>query len=267
MECLGSEEIVLYVEGQLPVATAEDFEAHLGGCTRCREQHGALIETARYLAAEPGEFEDAGLRDIIQRRAAAGYEAPPHRTIARWLIPFAALAAAGVVVLMLPFQGSDDGFVARTGLVRDADRWVAAKVFHGPTEAGTFEPVTDHIRTADALAFAIKNHPNSAAAYVMIFAVAEDGGVDWYYPAPEGTTDAKSIPVRASADYQELGEAIQYPMRPGMMRIFALFSAEPLRVSAVEAGVARALADETIRETDRLPFDDIGQQSFLVRVE
>jgi hypothetical protein len=228
----------------------------------------------RRLAPDPGEFDDTELADDVLtlvrlgRATADKTTIPTRRRLAPVLLPAAAVAVVALIVFsMILFRTDDsDGFRVRSGSVVEEDRWVSLEIFR--TTEGGYEPVEAAIHPDDALAFAYTNRFPERLGYLMVFGVDEGGGIYWYYPAHlrEGENPS-SIRLGMSPQRAELPEEIRHRLRPGLIRVVALFSAEALDVNAVEKSVARGLAKAgSLQALARLELEGTGQQSFLLTV-
>jgi hypothetical protein len=100
----------------------------------------------------------------------------------------------------------------------------------------------------------------------MVLAVDAGGRVYWYYPAhTREDHDPGSIGIGRTR--AQLPDAIRHALRPGPLRLFALFSGKTLRVSEVEAVVARDLASANdLAHLDRLSLPGTGQHSLMLEV-
>lgn len=112
--CEKSELILDFVYGELPDGSRRDFEAHLKGCSECREEVAALRRTRGVLASWTPPEPDFGFRIIRESQA------PARRRFALthgWGLAAAAVlvlaAAAAIANVEVRYDGS--GLVVRTG--------------------------------------------------------------------------------------------------------------------------------------------------------
>lgn len=274
MKCVGENDLVRLVAGQLPPDEAAFLERHLSDCRSCSKRRDNLVSTTRRLAPDPGEFDQPALVENVMTLLRLGQPTPrgvTGRKILWWnwvLLPAAAGLAVLVVILVWPFGSQLDvsGFRARGGFVEKWDRWVSLRVFKA-TEAG-YQPVGETISRDEALAFGYDNRSSGNYRFLMVFAVDEKGSVYWYYPGfrREGE-NPRSVAIRNTAGPTDLPDEIRHSLSPGKLRIVALFSAQPLEVSSVEAKIAEDLARVgSVELLERLSFEETGQQSFLIQV-
>lgn len=265
MSCVNEKDLAGLIAGLLDPEPAAALRAHLDRCTPCRSRHATMLAMARNLAPDAGEFEDANLvGDVMQaiRVAKVPSRSRAPRVIWRWLwAPLLVASAAAVLLIAKPFSSDrQDGFVARGGSAASPDRWVSIEIYRA-SGAG-YRRVIDRIASEDALAFAYSNRGDEGYRYLMILAVDEAGQVFWYYPARPGA--GVSISKTAHAD---LPEEIRHRLRPGRLRVFALFLKEARAVADVEQALRSDLrAARTLEQLERVSLPGTGQQSFLLTV-
>lgn len=168
-----------------------------------------------------------------------GLPAPPEaRSFARWLWAPLVAAAAAVLLLVVVRPPARDGFFPRGD-----DKGAHVTVYEA--ERG---PAGEVIAPDAALAFSLQTPED---AWLMLFAVDEEGRVFWYHPAwtdPEAAPTALRVP--ASDRPRELPEAVRHALAPGRLRLFALFLQEPLDVKTVEARLPQGAV-----ALEKLPFE------------
>jgi hypothetical protein len=127
----------------------------------------------------------------------------------------------------------------------DRDRWSGVDAFHvGSVLSGEPRRLGDRLPRGDGLLFSYSNLGPQPFAYLMIFAVDAQGSVRWFHPAYEREgTDPASIPITKGEANVPLPELIHHDWPPGALSIHVLFSRKPLRVSQVEALLARRAPD------------------------
>lgn len=263
MSCVNQKDLAGLIAGLLDPEPAAALRAHLDRCASCRARHASMLAMARNLAPDAGEFEDAHLvGDVMQAIRTAKVRSRAPRVIGRWLwAPILAASAAAVLLIAKPFSPDrQDGFAVRGGMAASPDRWVSIEIFRA-SGAG-YRRVIDRIAPQDALAFAYSNRGDEGYRHLMIFAVDETGEIFWYYPAQPGP--GVSITKTAHAD---LPDEIRHRLRPGRLRVFAVFSKETRAFAEVEEALRRELrAGRTLERLERLGLPGTGQQSFLLTV-
>jgi hypothetical protein len=267
MSCASEKDLAGLIAGLFDPEPAAALRAHLERCEPCRFRHATMVAMTRRLAPDAGEFEDPNLvAEVMRAVRAAEVPARSRQTprIWRWLwAPLLAASAAMVVLLAHPFSSDGpDGFRARGGGAANPDRWVSIEIFRA-TSAG-YRRVVDRIAPEDALAFAYSNRGDEGYRYLVIVAIDETGEVFWYYPAQEQGASGMAITLTAHAD---LPDEIRHRLRPGRLRVFALFSKEPYAVADVEQILREDLRiAKRLDRLERVSLPGTGQQSFLLSV-
>ena len=103
------------------------------------------------------------------------------------------------------------------------------------------------IHAGDGLLFAYTN-PDPRLTHLMIFALAPTDtqavAVHWYYPAYRQLgEDPEAMAILPGTTGMELGEEIRQPLRPGPVRIYALFLREPHRVLEIESLIRKVIEE------------------------
>jgi len=125
------------------------------------------------------------------------------------------------------------------------------------------------IHAGDGLLFAYTN-PDPGLPHLMVFAIDAGYGVHWYYPAfQRAGENPEAVPILPGTTGTELGEEIRHALRPGPVRIYALFLREPHRVLEIETLIRQVLEGPRRLSTDatRLPLPGSAQPSILLEVE
>lgn len=283
MSCPEREELVRDVDGELSVNRHRELEHHLQQCAACARTRQDLLRMVDRIQPDEGEFEDPELVEGIMRALpppGATDPAPEPRAWWRALrVGVPALAAAAALLVagswwLADRRPAEPGepaargrpeFVPRGGAADDPERWVALEIFSKPAPREPYRAAGQSIGADGALAFAYRN-VGGRYRYLMIFAVAGDGRIYWYYPAYERAgDDPSSVPIEEGR--HKLPDEVEHDLRGGALRIVGLFSREPLRVSAVERAVSAALArGGGLSHLGRLPFAGSGQASRIVQV-
>ncbi|MBN2360905.1 MAG: zf-HC2 domain-containing protein [Deltaproteobacteria bacterium] len=270
MKCASFEEMVQYLDGTSTPEQKAALAEHIAGCRDCAALRDRVSATAQAIAARPGEFCDPALASDVLELVRLGQAEPRPslwqlwRERLRWSwVPLAAGAAAAALVLFV--VDTDDGEFHTRGGAESGDAWVDLKVFRA-TATG-YQPATQAIRADDALAFAYANQSRDRYRYLMVFARSEDGQLFWFYPAHVNVdSDPESIAICGDCATTPLPEEIEHPLPPGLLRVYALFSRQPLRVSAIEARAAREWQAAGAAELPRLSIEDTAQRQVLLQV-
>ena len=284
MSCVTVDRLIQHLDGELSVNDARGLEEHLVGCAACRRRREELAALVRGLGPESREAQAEDLSGAVLARVRAGerVEGPELRArtagarARRW-IPVAvggalALAAAALLALRLrepspglPGAGSGS-FSVRGGGSLETERWLALWVYRRVEGTRRYAPVEGPIRSHERLVFGVRNG-EGRYRHLMLVAVDATGQVYWYYPAYEHKgSDPTSIPLGRGR--VELPAEIEHRLSPGRLRFFALFSVEPLKVSAVEAELRRARASrKDPTALTRLELPGVGQLTRVFEVQ
>jgi len=261
-----------YFGGRLQLRAEDRMRARLGRCASCRARYRRHLIVE---AAMPGGDERA-LDRLWRGIARAGGIAPrtrsPHPSRAR-LAFAAALAVAAIVVIAVRLPPRDprrSDPVARGPL--DVAGTPAIHVFRS-VSAHAAEPISaGPIRAGDGLLFAYTN-PDPRLTHLMIFAVAptdsQGVAVHWYYPAYRQLGEnPEAVAILPGTTGMELGEEIRHPLRPGPVRIYALFLREAHRVLEIESMIQKVIEEprRAVTEETQLPLPGSVQSSLLVEV-
>ncbi|MCA9667479.1 MAG: zf-HC2 domain-containing protein [Myxococcales bacterium] len=277
MSCPPSDDLVSYIEGELPLNQHRELEQHATGCARCRGEIDELRRIISRIGAEEGEWDGVDLLAGVERAIDDGDELTARRARRRrWLLIAApALAAAALLLLVaLPvlrtgsggggggvggvggIGGSGhSGFQARGGSDASLARWVRLWIYRR-TKAG-YEKIDTQVRADARLVFGYRN-ASPKLRYVMIVAVGAGTRLHWYYPADADKSPAKTS-VAIKQGKHELPDEIVHPLGEGALTIYALFSAEPLEAAKVARALSRARGAE-------LQLDGVAQVVRRLRV-
>jgi hypothetical protein len=252
------------------------MRARLGRCASCRARYRRHLIVE---AAMPGGDEralDRLWRGIASAGGIATTTTTPARASRTRLAVAAALAVAAIVLIAIrlpprdPRRPSVDP-VPRGGAI-DVNGAPAIHVFRS-VSAHAAEPIgSGPIRAGDGLLFAYTN-PDPRLTYLMIFAVTPTEthavAVHWYYPAYRQLGEnPEAVAILPGTTGMELGEEIRHPLRPGPVRIYALFLREPHRVLEIESMLQKTSEEPSrpVTEETLLPLTGSVQSSLLVQV-
>lgn len=244
MSCLTNETLARLAAEDLPVAEARAAEQHVATCEACAGRRRRTDELVAALAAPLPGLEDAAADSFVAATLGRLDRAPRRR-----VLPWRVLAAAAVVLLVLPASylvfrgvGDRDSFRARgqraglppalstlagvEPLVVRGDRWSA---LHGGSR----------MLPGDGLAFRYDNI-SDRRLYLMAFAVDAAGEVHWFYPAYRSArTDPASVALEPGVRGRLLPEVAQPEGVPsGRLRVVCLVSGASTTVKQVERRVA-----------------------------
>jgi hypothetical protein len=274
-----------YFAGRLGIGSEARLRARMNRCAGCRAHYRRHLVME---AALPGGDERALDRLWHGILGAAGRPVPspalswamaPAATMTpmrSWWRARFALGGALVALLIAVAGGrlisrprvSRIGEPSPRGALRVTADAPAIHLFRS-VSARAAEPVdVGPIQARDGLLFAYSN-PDAAFTHLMVFAVDESYAVHWYYPAYQRAGEnPAAIPILPGTTGAELGEEIRQRLRPGPLRLYALFLREPHRVLEIEALVRSTIEEprRALSEETPLPLPGSAQRSLLLQV-
>jgi hypothetical protein len=261
--CPADVELLRFVDADLPPEQADRTSEHLAGCGNCAAKVTSLRDLIDDVRA-PVSSANVDIGDHVaevMRRLDAPVAARPVRR--RWL-PLGAggVALAASVAVAFALRGPDDEtrgrFTARgNGAEASLSRDIGVQLY---AKDGELRPLQagGRIRAGTALTAGLRNLGKDSA-YLLLFAVDARNEVHWI--APEFTLpdqNPEAVNVVPAKDEKLLPSAVAFDdLSPGTVRVVALISPKPLRVSEVEslpaaeldgAGLMRRFADAEIRQ-------------------
>jgi hypothetical protein len=262
-QCPSEAELLRFVDADLPPEQTNRLTTHLAACSNCSEKVTALRELIEDVHA-PVSTATIDMSDHVaevMRRLDAPVVARPLPR--RWLPLGAggvALAASVAVVFALraPEPATHGHFAARgSGAEASLSRDVGVQLY---VKDGTLRPLQagGRIRAGAALTAGLRNL-GTESVYLLLFAVDARNEVHWI--APEFTLpgqDPPAVDISPTRDERLLPSAVAFDdLSPGAVRVVALISPKPLRVSEIESipaaeldgvGLMRRFAEAEIRQ-------------------
>lgn len=241
--------------GSISPRAERTLRLHLSDCPSCRAEYEKYLVLA--------EIDPAALS--TEERIGRGLGLRP-RAVA---VGFPLLAGAAVTVTVVavafgvPFTTAERGgdphgreFAAR-GTARANDEFVVYRIRAGsPPERGP-----RRMRKDDELAFAYTNP--SGFSHLLVFGVDSRNDVHWYHPAwSDADATPRAISIAKGGELRELPEAVVQKLEGPTLRVFAVFTNEPLDVREVEGSLA---SDEPGRASLTLP--GVLVREWVVEVE
>lgn len=259
------DELLRFVDADLSPEQMERIDEHLASCGVCAARAAALRELIEDVQAPIPESDfDVGAHVAgVMSRLDAPEPAREKRRVWGWA---GALAAAAGVALYFGFGagGSESGtFAARGGgaessLSRDVGVQLYAQATAlSPLHAG------GSVRPGTPLTAGLRN-VGREPVYLLLFAVDARHEVHWI--APEFTLageDPAAVVVTNSPSEKLLPSAVAFDdLAPGRLRVVAVISRKPARVSAIESLSKGELDGDGL--TKRFPEAEVRQ--FLLDV-
>jgi predicted anti-sigma-YlaC factor YlaD len=266
-------ETLLWSEQTMDPAECALLHEHLRGCAACRAHYDRMALALRALEpeAERAGAEQAfgeasflsalGAQLAAEQAPASEEPAAPvislaHERARRVALACVALAACGLAVwgaqrAEQAQQAQDEEFTARSAQTREqavpeVSPASVAVFCVTRAAAGTprFEGASDAPLGALAcdvggeLQVAYTLSAGHRARYAAFFGVSEADELLWYGPSP---AEPGPVAVTLSEGLSPVGQTIRLGVnhQPGMVRVFGLFSEEPLELARVQRWVAR----------------------------
>lgn len=236
-----------HFEGKLKPEEEKELRNHLSSCRSCRAHYENLMLRSR--------IDPKGM-DARSRIAIGLGILPRRRSIVMPVLALsAALAAALLLILFLPGTSrQSEGFAVRG---HEANQVNLLVYRFQPGKAPTL--VADEISQSDELAFAYENRTGKKR--LLVFGMDEDKNIYWYHPAWTRESDNPvAVPIQSGGAIHELPEAVTHKIRGSSLRIYAIFTDEPIPVREVEKMVrSRERSEEKLLE-------DAFQTSIFLKV-
>jgi hypothetical protein len=265
--CPSDDELLAFADADMPPEQLGRIERHLELCSSCAKRVMALHPLIEDVAAPlAGEHLDVAEHvAAVMRRLDAPVPAALRPRRALWLGALGA-AAAVAVALALPGRSGDaptGELTARGGpSAASLSRDVGLQLYVQESGLRALE-LGDRLPSHAALTAGLRNL-GSERAHLLLFAIDARSEVHWIAPefsAPG--TDPQSVPLVPGAGEQLLPSAVAFDdLAPGALRVVAVLSKEPTRVSQVEGLPASELSAEGLMK--RFPRAEIRQYALEV---
>ena len=262
MTDISTQELFLYLEGEVTQRRAAEIDGHLAACPACRQNLQEQRAMLKLLSEPDEELQKIDLVDDVRRLIRTQPVRPRRKLPAASFHIALLLALAGAVALWF-LTAEEDEFRRKSAApaAHQQDRWVGLQAF---SVGDTDQPhrLGETMEPGDSLLFAYTNLGEKPFPYMMIFAVDSQREAYWFYPAytHEGT-DPMSIPIGGNVSAAELFEKIRHDFPSGPIWIYGLFTRKPLHVSAVESIVQKTEPGE------RMDIQGSAQQILKTVVE
>lgn len=247
MNCLTEDELLAWLDAPEPEASA-----HVRECERCRSASAELRTFLGDVAALPPFDEDAHVAKILRRIDVRGR---------RWRIAavVATVALAASIVLLVRPR-SDETFTARGAASAASLRRDVGLVVH----TGDARLEDGAVIPPDARLSAATTNLHPRPVRLLLFAIDAANTVHWLAPAYlDSKTNPESITVERSERNRRLPtEVVLEDPAEGALRIVAVFTEAPLRVSDIETRSADALSVSSLERA----FPSASVSELRVRV-
>ncbi len=233
-------ELVRFVDADLSPESLGRFSEHLGQCSTCNQQVRALRALVEDLKALPAiEFDvNAHVKDVMREldRPVAQEKRP--RFIARIAAVTALAASVGLVTHIV---GSHHGLPSGTWQARGSSageslsRDIGVQVYRRTKSLQPLHP-GDAIAPDAALTAGLRNLGHTTA-YVLLFAVDSRDAVHWISPKyTRADEDPMATELTSVQEERVLPTSVVFDdMARGPLRVVAIISPSPVRVSQVES--------------------------------
>lgn len=263
--CPTEAELLAFVDDDLPPEKSKRIEAHFGQCSVCAKQAATLEELIADIGAKipAADFDlNTHVAGVMKRLD----EPPRSASTFRWLPWGGALAAAAAVTLFLVSEATNAprGHLAARGGTGESSlsRDLGVQLY---SQDGALRPLESgsEIQPNTALTAGVRNLA-SDSAYLLLFAVDAASVVHWITPEfTNPDSDPEATAAVPSAEEQLLPNAAVFDdLALGPLRVVAIVTKTPTRVSEVEQLPANALNDEGLLQ--HFPRAEIRQ--FLLTV-
>ncbi|MFH1811813.1 MAG: zf-HC2 domain-containing protein [Pseudomonadota bacterium] len=230
-----------YFAGELDAGGLRELRAHVADCDECRRVYDERAGQERAVLGEGAERLSAH-RVLQAVLADPAVQARPREQRRWWaafvLAPAAALAAALVFTIAIPDR--DSGLVARGGDAAVVEQGFGVAAVDPNTGLVVDARRPEGVPLDQRLRFSARcNDPSRNRLF--LFGVDDALQPFWYYPLPD---EGQSISLSVAAAPQALPYETELGRRhhAGRLRLVALFSAQPIRLDAIEGLLAAARA-------------------------
>jgi hypothetical protein len=223
-------EIQRHFAGTISPKAERALRLHLVDCASCRDEYEKYLVLA--------EIDPVALS--AEERIGRGLGVRPRPAAVGWpVLAGAAAACALVLTVAAPWStsdrsavGSDAEFTPR-GPALARDDFVVYRIRQGQEP----ERAPRRMRRDDELAFAYTNP--SGFGYLLVFGVDSHGDVRWYHPEwSNADATPRAVAIAKGADVHELPDAVAQKLEGSSLRLYAVFTNEPLTVRDVEGSLA-----------------------------
>ena len=260
--CPSEGELVSFVDADLSPEQLRRVEKHLETCGVCGARVMALSELASDVSAEvpQPDWDVAEHVASVMGRLDEPLQAPRQL---RWMAWGGVLLAAAAAVLLFNARSAPPELAARgASFAASLSRDVGVQLY---AQESALRPLGSgsSIGTTTALTAGLRNL-GAQRAHLLLFAIDSRQVVHWIAPeftAPGSDPEATSV-AAATGERLLPTSAVFDDLAPGPLRVVAVITATPTRVSEVETLSAEQLSDSGL--SLRFPRAEIRQISLQV---
>jgi hypothetical protein len=241
-----------HFSGRITPAAERALRDHLPTCPECRKYYH------RHQVLTDLDPEGIGPQERLAR--GLGLDRKPGRRRLVWMTAPALVAAAAFALLVIrwPVAGPEESAVVSRGGKAESS---PARLEIYQVQSG--EPavrVQNEIGARDELAFAYENRAGKKR--LLVFGVDEGSNIYWYHPAwQDPAQNPVAVAIEGGEGIRELPEAIEHSIRGKWLRIYAVFTDDPIKAKSIEALIRTAG-----KPLEVLPLENVIQESILVKV-
>ena len=232
--CPSNREWLSLIDGEATENRAAELRVHAGNCSRCAQELEMQRQLVRDLGA-PAPVSSDAVAAVMRRIESV--ERPARRLGWRgWALTGGALAAAAVVAfLIVPSTGFDRGIFSARGHRVPWTQKVGVEVWAIESSPRKFE--AGSVLSAATAMVASYHNVDTAAAYLLVFALDARGEIHWAYPGFEDPkTDPASVRLEPLQMNKVLPDSVLLDDLPvGPMELVTFISRESIHVSRIES--------------------------------
>lgn len=247
--CPKTQEWIGLVDGELTENRAAELRGHAAGCSSCARALAEIRSLAARIAAPVPSLQGSGALEALMSRldgAAPLDVARPRRIGRAWGAVALSIAAVSAFVLLLPRGGDHRGAFTPRGADLNWARKVGVEVWalehplRRLTPGAVLAPGTPVV--------ASYRNVDTAPAYLLAFALDQDGEAHWLYPAHlDSRQDPAAVRLEPSGAPRAFSDSAVLEGVDGPLRFVLMVTREPLRVSSIEELPAALRVPERLR--------------------
>ncbi len=257
-----TERLAAYLEGEVTASERLAIDKDLAEDAEQRKYLAQLLQIRSAVASPVAELEDLDLVARV-RQGAKSPPLPKKVEFGRWVWAASSAAVAAGLASYVGVTSNSDSTAAPEFQTRAVEtpthaRWTGVQVYRVDASNSQALPLGQIINPRDGLLFSYTNSGTQPFSHLAVFGVDDAGQVFWYHPAYlDAQTDPESIPIRAGVTQEPLNAVVRHVYTGESLRLYAMFSHRPWRVSELEAWVKQAGSGEAAPSP--IPHDVFGK--------